>query len=217
MKFGLEREKYLSGLLALMVLILGGVLVWEWDQGMQLKQDLSRFLKIPITTLPEQRVLPEFALPDKATGLPEWLSRPIFSPIRRPPAAKVGVATMKKGQFLLVGVLITPQQRAALLRDVQTNKTETVIMGSMVRGLTLGEVGPEQVTLRQGGDSEDLALNVQTGPKGPSVQRKPVATPPPMAAASQAAPVSSAASAPVKQTAAAAAPKMPTSPADAKK
>jgi hypothetical protein len=195
MKAAVGREKYLSGSLAIMVLILVGVLAWEWDQGMRLKQDLTRFLKIPVTALPEQKILPEFALPDKTTGLPEWLSRPIFSPIRRPPAAKVAAVTMKKGQFLLVGVLITPQKRAALLRDVQTNKTQTVVMGAMVRGLTLGEVAPAQVVLRQGGDSEDLVLHVQRGAAGATVRPNPVPAPSPIVAPSQGAPDSSAHSA----------------------
>ena len=195
MKAAVGREKYLSGSLAIMVLILVGVLAWEWDQGMRLKQDLTRFLKIPVTALPEQKILPEFALPDKATGLPELMSRPIFSPIRKPPAAKVAAVTMKKGQFLLVGVLITPQKRAALLRDVQTNKTETVVMGGMVRGLTLGEVAPAQVVLRQGGDSEELVLNVQKGTAGATVRPNPGPAAWPIVAPSQGPPDSSAQSA----------------------
>ena len=75
---------------------------------------------------------------------------------------------MKYWFGMLVGVLITPQHRSALLRDVQTNKTETVALVGVVRGITLGEVESNRVVLRQGAESEELVLNVQTGPKQPA-------------------------------------------------
>lgn len=193
MKAAMGRETYLSLALAAIAVLLVGVLAWEWGQGMQLKRELLKLQTIPAVPAKPLNVLPEFVLPAEETGFPELVSRSLFSLSRRSSAAAVkgGVAAMKKGQFVLVGVLITPQRSSAQLRDVQTSKAETVALNGVVRGMTLGEVGPSRVVLRQGTESEELILNVQTGPKGAAAARAPA--PPPAAAA----PVAAAASAPV--------------------
>jgi hypothetical protein len=192
------RTRYLTIVLALLTLLLVGVLALEWDQGQSLSQELAKLRNIPNTDPPAQAILLEFTLPDAKGGFPELLSRPLFAFGRRPPAApnKGDTPIMKKGQFLLVGVLITPQHRSALLRDAQTNKTETVALVGVVRGLTLGEVEPGRVVLRQGAESEELILNVQTGPKGTVPARIPAVPARPQPTASPPAVPASAASAP---------------------
>jgi hypothetical protein len=235
MKSAMGREKYIAIILALVAVLLVGVLLWEWQWGLGLERDLQKMRNIPVTPVKAQRILPEFSLPAADTGFPELITRSLFSINRRSStsAAKGGVAAMKKGQFVLVGVLITPQQKSALLRDVQTNKTETVAMTSLVRGMTLGEVGPSRAVLHQGAESEELILNVQTGPKSAVSPRPPVepappvpvATPPapsasaPARAASGASPPVSAPSAPAKPAVTASAPQAPPPPprADPKK
>jgi hypothetical protein len=184
MKAAVTREKALASALTLSALVLGGTLYWEWTQGLELQQQLTRLRTIPVTPVPEQNILPEFSLPEAETGFPELLSRNLFAGNRRSVASagKDGRGgSMKKGQFVLVGVLITPQQRSALLRDVQTNKTETVALVAQVRGMTLGEVEPSRVVLRQGAESEELILNVQIAPKGAGSQAA-IAPPVPQAA-----------------------------------
>ncbi len=181
MKAAAPREKALAIALALSALVLSGLLFWEWTQGLQLQQRLTRLRTIPVTPVPEQIILPEFSLPEAEVGFPELLSRNLFAGNRRSvaTAGKDGRGgSMKKGQFMLVGVLITASQRSALLRDVQTNKTETVALVGVVRGMTLGEVEPARVVLRQGAESEELILNVQIGPKGPGTPSAPPPVPP---------------------------------------
>ena len=193
------REKYLGLVLAAISIILMSVLLWEWEQGKNLERELLKMRKLPVTAVPAQKILPEFSLPDKEAGFPELLSRPVFSANRRPSgAAAKGAGAMKKGQFVLVGVLISPRQRSALLRDVVSNKTETVALVGMLRGLTLGDVQADRVVLRQGAESEELMLNVQTGPKLPvapqnqaspsTLAGQPPAAVPPAKPASAAAP-----------------------------
>lgn len=208
MKAAIARERYLALGLAAISLILLSVLFWEWEQGKALERDLLKMRKLPVTAVPPQKILPEFNLPNQATGFPELLARPVFSVNRRPSGvASKGAGAMKKGQFVLVGVLISPAQRSALLRDVVTNKTETVSLVGQLRGLTLGDVQPDRVILRQGAESEELMLNVQTGPKPPVAPKSPAAPPvsaplpvaqaaPAAAPASAALPAASAASAP---------------------
>ena len=198
MKAASRSASSLALVFAAAVLLLAGVLFWEWDQGVRLEQELGSMRKIPVVTVPALKVLPEFVLPNAESGFPELLSRSLFAVNRRSAASagKGGRSAIKKGQFVLVGVLVTPQRKAALLRDVQTNRTETVALMGVVRGLTLGEIEPARVVLRLGAESEELTLNVQTGPRGPVAQQAPVVPPAPAPAASQPASPASAASAP---------------------
>lgn len=223
MKSDMGKRNYLAIVLSLIAVLLAGLLYWEWDQGMRLQQDLVKLRKIPVTPVQMKAILPEFVLPDAEAGFPELISRSLFSVSRRSSASatKGGRGAMKKGQFALVGVLITPSQRSALLRDVQTNKTETVALVGVVRGLTLGEVEPTRVVLRQGAESEELILNVQIGPKGPVVPQSSAAQTPPPASAKPppASPASTPASggnpptgSPSKPLEVASAPKAPPSP-----
>lgn len=168
MKTPMARENVFTVALSVATVLVVGILFLEWQQGLQLQQGLTKMRALPVTPVPTQKVLAEFNLPNVEKGFPEFLSRSLFAVSRRSSAsAGKGVSSMKKGQFVLVGVLITPQQRSALLRDVQTNKTVTVALVSVVRGMTLGEVESTRVVLRQGAESEELVLNVQAGPKAP--------------------------------------------------
>ena len=228
MKAMMEPGRALSIVLALCVLMLSGLLFWEWEQGVGLERELLKMRNIPATAVPAQKILPEFKLPDAESGFPELVPRSLFAGNRRSTAAarKGAQSVMKKGQFMLVGVLITPKQRSALLRDVQTNKTETVPLIGVVRGMTLGEVESSRVVLRQGTDTEELTLNVQTGPKAPNAaqaQAQAMATPllpPPAVPNAQASalavpPASAPSSAPAPARAAALAPGPPAKPAEA--
>ena len=197
MKAATGREKYFLLAMASLSLLLAGVLLWEWERGMDMQRELLKLRKMPVTAVPPQKILPEFSLPDPETGFPELLARPIFSTSRRAfvAAAPEDAGAMKKGQFVLVGVLISPRQRSALLRDVATGKTVTVAQVGVVRGMTVGQVLPGRVVLRQGEESEELLLNVLTGPKPPQrVQVAPMPLiVPPAAASGPKAPASSAA------------------------
>jgi hypothetical protein len=179
------NQRYLTGAMLLFALLLVGLLLWEWDAGLRLSRELAKLRTTPSTPAPALTILPEFRLPDAKDGFPEILSRPIFAYGRKPPAVKGEAVVMKKGQYVLVGVLVTPQRRSALLRDVQTNKVETVAQTSVVRGLTVGEIEPGRVVLRQGADSEELILNVQTGPKAAVPARIPAVPALPKPAAMQ--------------------------------
>ncbi len=189
MKATVGREKLIAVVLTLAALLIAGVLFWEWNQAVRLKSELLKMRSIPVVAAKPLNILPEFVLPAEEAGFPELVSRSLFSVNRRSSAVanKGGASAMKKGQFVLVGVLITPRVSSAQLRDVQTNKAETVALNGVIRGMTVGEVGPSRVLLRQGTESEELTLNVQTGPKGPVVARAPAPQPAPLSAPATAA------------------------------
>jgi hypothetical protein len=111
----------------------------------------------------EAKLLPPFSLPAEPQPAPETVSRPLFVPTRRPspPAAPATVTTMKKGQFVLTGVTVTPELSFAFLKEVAGGKTHSVKKGSQVNGITVEAVEPRRVVLKQGEETEDLALNIQ--------------------------------------------------------
>ena len=100
MKTVIPQEKKIAAALGLLALLIAGVLYWEWQQGMQLRQELLTMRNIPVTGVPDQKVLPEFNLPPAEAGFPEINARSLFAPNRRPPApVKVADAAMKKGSL----------------------------------------------------------------------------------------------------------------------
>lgn len=165
--WGLGRR--ISVAAALLALLLGAVLAWEWELGRQLEGEFAKMRKLPVTAVPALSVQPEFSLPDVESGFPELLARPIFFSSRRTmaSASQDAAGGWKRGQFELVGVVITPGLRAALLRDAESGKTKTIAMGAQIQGLTLGEVEAGKVVLRMGAESEELTLKVQVSAKPP--------------------------------------------------
>lgn len=129
----------------------------------------------------DARMLPPFSLPAAEQVAPETAERPLFTPTRRqaPPAATVQ-ATMRKGQFVLTGVTVSQEASFAFLREVASGKTKSVRMGAEVNGLRVEAVEARRVVLRQGEETEDLLLAIQSPPKS--------ATPPPGAGAAPGAP-----------------------------
>jgi hypothetical protein len=145
----------------------------------------------------EAKLLPAFSLPEEAQPVPETVARPLFVPTRRtsPPAASAAVATMKKGQFVLTGVTVTPEVSFAFLKEVAGGKTHSVKKGSQINGITVEAVEPRRVVMKQGEETEDLSLNIQvparmaasaapTGavpaaPGAPPVPPRPATAPPP--------------------------------------
>jgi hypothetical protein len=146
----------------------------------------------------EAKLLPAFSLPAETQPVPETIARPLFVPSRRtsPPAASAAVATMKKGQFVLTGVTVTPEVSFAFLKEVAGGKTHSVKKGSQINGITIEAVEPRRVVMKLGEETEDLPLNIlvparvaaaaATGaggvppaPGAPPVPPRPATAPPP--------------------------------------
>jgi hypothetical protein len=148
----------------------------------------------------EARLLPAFRMPPEAQLAPETVARPLFAPGRRPapPAATSGVPTMRKGQFVLTGVTVTPDEAFAFLKEVATGKTQSVKKGTQVNGITMDTIEPRRVVLKQGEETEELALNIQVPARVAAAAPAPAGSVPPAPG-----------SAPAAQGAAATAPRPP--------
>lgn len=141
------------------------------------------------TAFTEAKLLPSLASVAPEQAYPETGTRPMFTPTRRPAPQAAANSNMAKGQFVLQGVTIVGDVRIAMLRDTKANRMYRVEKGRDINGVVVAEIDPERVTLRQGDDSEVLALTVQkpgapaapsTLPAGPfaSAPLPPPAAPP---------------------------------------
>lgn len=164
-------------------LALAGVIGLELDWGRRIHPSLPVPKPTPAVRV-DYPIQPEFALLPLEQGFAETTARPVFTPARRPPPPPAPPAppkpTMQKGQFVLLGALITKDKSIALLREVATGKATRVEQGKEIKGVTVDKVLPEKVILTQYDDSEELVLKIQSLPKPPAVftkattQAKPV-------------------------------------------
>ena len=159
MPAAIRPEYFWATLWAAVVLLLGGALAAEHFIG---GADVGQGAHPP-ARVADARLLPSFALPPEPQPASETVTRPLFVPTRRPspPAPAAAASAMKRGQFVLMGVTITPEASFAFLKEVAGGKTHSVRKGSQVSGITVDTVEPRRVVLRQGEEREDLPLNVQ--------------------------------------------------------
>jgi Type II secretion system protein C len=117
----------------------------------------------------------EFSLPPLG-HYSEIVERPLFTTDRKPPAAvpeeeqAVAAGPMVSLPWRLVGVVITPQRRQAILQGGAANTTLHVEPGMQVDQWRVAEVQPDRIVLAMGSQQEQLLLHdyddvvVATGP-----------------------------------------------------
>jgi hypothetical protein len=102
--------------------------------------------------------------PDKPpiSTFAEIVERPLFAQSRRPAPkkeTKVAEAAPKPETFDLIGVVISPAGRMALLRTIATSEIVRAVEGQNVGGWEVHAIKPMQVVLRRGDDSDVLKLS----------------------------------------------------------
>jgi general secretion pathway protein N len=166
-----KPEYFWPAVWAVVAVALVLVLVLEHDFG---KVEIDNGSRGP-AKLADAKLLPPYALPPEAQAAPETVARPLFVPTRRPspPAAAATVALMRKGQFVLTGITITPEMSFAYLKEVANGKTQTIKRGAAVNGMTVDVVEARRVVLKQGEESEELALATQVPPRVATAPAQP--------------------------------------------
>ena len=74
---------------------------------------------------------------------------------------------MRKGQFILDGIIITKDKNIALLREEITRKVMRVELGQEINGMLIEKLDRDRITLKQGDEREELILKIKTGPNPP--------------------------------------------------
>jgi hypothetical protein len=114
----------------------------------------------------------------------EIVERPLFTQSRRPAPkkdTKEAEAAVKPETFELVGVIISPAGRMALLRALATSEIVRAVEGQNVGGWEVRTIKPTQIVLQQGDDSQVLKINdaiAQPAAKNPAAPNAPTVSPP---------------------------------------
>jgi len=116
-------------------------------------------------SMPVPREAPTFVLPRVET-FATIVERPIFSPTRRPPPeAEVALdEAFSNLDLLLVGVVISSNERIAIV--LPKNHTDVVRLGAgdLFQGWTVDMIEPDRVTFRRDGLEEQIELSYDRPP-----------------------------------------------------
>ena len=152
---------YRIGPLLRLSALLAGILAFEIMYGPLMPED-------PQASLSGRTEKPVDSLSDTPLQKPaistfaEIVERPLFTQSRRPAPKKdtrVAEAAVKPETFELIGVIISPAGRMALLRALATSEIVRAVEGQNVGGWEVHTIKPTQVVLRQGDDSQMLKIN----------------------------------------------------------
>lgn len=153
-----------SAPLAAICLALAGTMYWQVTG-----RDDPHKVTLPSMPAPVQDdVIPddaELPVPPREQ-FAEVVSRPLFSPTRRPPEQEVQAAESPPTQPLdidLLGVVIWRSQRMALVRPRNDANAMQVAEGGTVSGWTVVVIEPSGVTFRQGESQLEMRLSYKTG------------------------------------------------------
>ena len=136
--------------------------------------------KVHLSAPVEIVLYPDFRLPVREKTYAATLERPLFVPNRQPAPPVAAAApppppTMQKGQFQLMGTIITDEMRVAVVKEISSGKERQIVQGYTINGLQLDLVDGDRIVFTQYADSEEIRLKIQRSPKPVS---KAVAAPP---------------------------------------
>ena len=161
MKTRARRSGRPTALLLLLCLVLGYAVYMELRSGPDEPGDLTvteaAVAPKPAAVPPAE---PAFTLPP-LEEFSETVARPLFLPSRRPLApaddapAEAGVV---RNLFTLMGVIISTDERMALVKRRKSGEILRLIEGQRVDGWLVEAIMPDRVTLSQGEATEEMVL-----------------------------------------------------------
>ena len=116
----------------------------------------------------------KFAMPALSTYA-EVLSRPLFSPTRRP-AEEAPAATAPTTPMTLIAILISRRGPHALVRHGNPPQLDRIVEGETIEGWTAEAIKADRVIFRRGADTMEL---VPTSPEQPHPPPAPARPTPP--------------------------------------
>ena len=156
----LTGQKRLSAVLLITASALLALLVWEWQQGLALRDSVLALKTRQAATPPALKLEQPFRLRN-AADYARITEQPLFVASRTPAKQETSTTTKPPEQFELTGVAQTPKEVVVLLRNVKTGKTERLKEGEKTNdGLEIQSVKPDGVIIKQHGQDVSLDLHV---------------------------------------------------------
>lgn len=110
-------------------------------------------------------VLPDFRLSSEANNYAQISERPLLNPTRKPAPTQLVVAAteppkpqVRRGLYLLMGVTDLGSTKIAQVREVASNRVQSVREGEQLQEMTVKKVDTTQVTLAFQGETDVLEL-----------------------------------------------------------
>ena len=163
MNGALPQPKRIIALLALLCLALAGGLYAELTQPIIAARS-------PVSTNHGQanaRPDPTFVMQPR-DAYAEVVTRPLFSPTRRPP---VVAAPGKLSEFKLTGTVMSAQGRLALLSQRSPPKIERIVQGQTFQGWLVKSIDSHHVILERDGNLAEMGYSgiADAAPQQPTV------------------------------------------------
>jgi len=146
----------------MLCLVLAGVVTTEWLNW----QDRTILPAPPPANAPAPSATVNFTMPTLTT-YSEVLSRPLFSPNRRPSEEEPVV--MVPMSMTLVAILISPRGPHALVRHGTPPQIDRVVEGQTIDGWTAEAIKFDRVILRRGGEVQELVPVTAEQPHPPNL------------------------------------------------
>jgi hypothetical protein len=179
----INGQKRLSALLLIGAAALVGLLAYEAQQGIALRDSVLALKTRPSATPPALKPEPPFQLQTLSSYSP-ITEQPLFVASRTPSKQEATATAAPPQQFELTGIAQTSKESVVLLRDAKTGKTERLKTGEKTKdGLALDSAKPSSATIDQNGQKITLDLNVALSGNRPVVPAQP--SQPPSPASSQ--------------------------------
>ncbi|CDW92757.1 MULTISPECIES: hypothetical protein [unclassified Thiomonas] len=195
----INGQKRLSALLLIGAAALVGLLAYEAQQGIALRDSVLALKTRSSATPPALKLEPPFQLQTLSSYSP-ITEQPLFVASRTPAKQEATATAAPPQQFELTGIAQTSKESVVLLRDAKTGKTERLKTGEKTKdGLALDSAKPNSATIDQSGQKVTLDLQVVLSGNRPMTPAPPVAAasvPRPGSAPSAAHPPQKGASAP---------------------
>jgi type II secretory pathway component PulC len=156
-----KSPNYRIGALLRVSAMLAGILAWEITtdpifipEAALESGEVKSSVMIPNDTRLEKPAISTFS---------EFVSRPLFTPTRRPPPTKtepnIARTAPKPENLQLIGVIISEDERMALLQTLTTGDVTRAVEGQTVGGWEVHAIKPAQVVLKRGNASEVVMIN----------------------------------------------------------
>ncbi len=171
-----RRSRRPTVLLLLLCLGLGYAVYAELGSGPADPADLTvtKVAPEPAAVPPAE---PAFTLPPLG-DFSETVARPLFLPSRRPlaPAEDAPAEAVTRDLFTLMGVIISADERMALVKRRKTGEVLRLIEGQRVDGWLVEAIMPDRLALSHGEEAEEVVLKDAARRKGRTAKPPPSPT-----------------------------------------